>query len=361
MKISSVTTRVASVPFSSGGPPSSFAGRPWTQLDILLVRIDTSDGITGWGEAFGHAAIPSTKAALDNALTPLLIGKATGDIPALMREMQHKVHLLGRNGPYLYALSGIDIALWDIAGKRAGKPLHRLLSDCEPNELEGYASLVWYGDLGLVERNTASAASAGFRHIKLHEVTQESVRVAAAAAAGCEIMLDTNCPWSVDEAVDMARTLKDDRLFWLEEPVWPPEDYESLARVRAEGTPIAAGENAAGFFDFKRMFDLQAVDLAQPSITKVGGVTEMLRIVELAEANGVTVTPHCPYFGPGFLATLHLAAAMKTPPLIETLWIEMEANPFDPWVRPRGAKFSVPEGPGLGCDPDMRILDRNSA
>lgn len=360
MKILSVTTQVVSVPFTSGGPPSSFAGRPWTKLDILLVRIDTSDGITGWGEAFGHAATPSTKAALENAVAPLLIGKDTGDIAALMREMQHKLHLLGRNGPYLYALSGVDIALWDIAGKRAGKPLHRLLADSAADELAGYASLVWYGDLVLVERNTASAAAAGFRHIKLHEVTKESVSVAAAAADGGEIMLDTNCPWSVDEAVGMARTLKDS-LFWLEEPVWPPEDYESLARVRAEGIPIAAGENAAGFFDFKRMFELEAVDIAQPSITKVGGVSEMLRIIHLAEVNGVMVTPHCPYFGPGFLATLHLAAVMKKRPLIEMLWIDMESNPFDPWVRPRNGRFTIPQAPGLGCDPDMQILKRYSA
>jgi L-alanine-DL-glutamate epimerase-like enolase superfamily enzyme len=270
--------------------------------------------------------------------------------------MQHKLHLFGRSGPYLYALSGVDIALWDIAGKRAHKPLWRLLADSAPDSLEGYASLVWYGDLGLVERNAATAADAGFHHIKLHEVTRESVVVAAAAAKDARIMLDTNCPWSVDEAVGMARTLKDSSLYWLEEPVWPPEDYEGLARVRAEGIPIAAGENAAGFFDFKRMFELKAVDLAQPSITKVGGVSEMLRIINLAEANGIAVTPHCPYFGPGFLATRHLAAIMKKRPLIEALWIDMECNPFDPWVRACKGRFSLPHGPGLGCDPDMQVL-----
>ena len=360
MKISAVTTHVVSVPFTSGGPPSSFAGRPWTKLDILLVRIDTSDGITGWGEAFGHAATPSTRAALESVIVPLLIGRDTRDVPAIMREMKHKLHLLGRSGPYMYALSGVDIALWDIAGKRAGKPLHQLLASSAAEQLDGYASLVWYGDLELVERNTSAAVAAGFGHIKLHEVTKESVSVATAAADGGKIMLDTNCPWLVDEAVGMARALKDS-LFWLEEPVWPPEDYESLARVRAEGTPIAAGENAAGFFDFKRMFELEAVDIAQPSITKIGGVTEMLRIVELAEAHDVQITPHSPYFGPGFLATLHLSAVMKKRPLIEMLWIDMESNPFDPWVRPQGGRFSVPQGPGLGCDPDMETLKRYSA
>ncbi len=361
MKIESIRSFVVSVPFTRGGPPTSFAGRPWNTLDILLVRIDTSDGLTGWGEAFGHAAIPSTKAALDSVVAPLFVGKDSSDIRRLMREMQHVLHLFGRNGPYMYALSGIDIALWDIAGKRAQKPLCQLLGGTSKKQLRGYASLVWYGDLGLVERNTATAAAAGFDHIKLHEVTREAVLAATSVAAGAKIMLDTNCPWSAAEAVKMAKSMRGDRLFWLEEPIWPPEDYESLARVREEGIPIAAGENASGLFDFKRMFELGAVDVAQPSVTKVGGVTEMMRIIALAESSGVSVMPHCPYFGPGFLATLHLAACMKSSPLIEVLWIDMEANPFDPWVRAKDGRLSIPHGHGLGCDPEPEILARYAA
>lgn len=358
MKIESVRSFVVSVPFTYGGPPATFAGRPWNTLDILLVRIDTADGLTGWGEAFGHAAIPSTKAALDTVVAPLFVGRDSGDIRSLMREMQHKVHLLGRNGPYMYALSGIDIALWDIAGKRAKQPLWKMLGGHPKEHLRGYASLVWYGDLALVKRNTEVAVAAGFEYIKLHEVTREAVLAAKSVAPGAKIMLDTNCPWSAAEAVAMARAMRGDDLVWLEEPIWPPEDFESLARVRAEGVPIAAGENASGLFDFKRMFELGAVDIAQPSVTKVGGITEMLRIMELAESRGISVAPHCPYYGPGFLASLHLAACMKTSPLIEVFWIDMEANPFDPWVRAREGSFAIPNGHGLGCDPDPEILAR---
>jgi L-alanine-DL-glutamate epimerase-like enolase superfamily enzyme len=156
----------------------------------------------------------------------------------------------------------------------------------------------------------------------------------------------------------MARAMKDDGLVWLEEPVWPPEDHAGLARVRAEGVPIAAGENAAGFLEFERMFALGAVDVAQPSVTKVGGVTEMRRILALGAARGVEVVPHCPYFGPGFLASLHLIAAMPSRPPVEVLWMEMEANPFDPFVRASDGQLRVPQGPGLGCEPDPAVLRR---
>lgn len=359
MKITSIETSVVAVPFDMGGPPQLFAGKPWTHLEILLVKVTTDAGVTGWGEAFGHVVNASTKAALDTLVAPLFIGRDPRHINSLMHDMQQALHLLGRNGPVVYALSGIDIALWDIAGKLAGQPLYRLLGGGPRERLTGYASLLRYTDPGLVAKNSAAAWESGYRYIKLHEVTREAVLAAKAAiGADAKLMLDTNCPWTVEQAVAMARDLKDDGLYWLEEPVWPPEDHAGLATVRQEGVAIAAGENAAGLFDFKSLFDARAVDVAQPSVTKVGGITEMRKIIALGEAYGVRVVPHCPYFGPGFLASLHLIAAMPSNPPVEVLWLEMEANPFDPWVRASGGDLAVPQGPGLGCDPDPDVLAR---
>jgi L-alanine-DL-glutamate epimerase-like enolase superfamily enzyme len=269
------------------------------------------------------------------------------------------VHLLGRNGPFVYAVSAIDIALWDIAGKRAGEPLYRLLGGDKADLLAGYASLLRFGDPSLVARNASEAYDEGYRAIKLHEITRDSV-LAAKGAIGADalLMLDTNCPWSVAEASAMARAMKDDGLHWLEEPVWPPDDHAGLARVREEGIPLSAGENAGGVFDFERMFRLRSIDIAQPSVTKIGGVTEMRRVIALAREHGVRVVPHCPYFGPGFLASLHLIAAMPERPPVEVLWKRMEANPFDPWTRAEGGRLAVPQGPGLGVEPDPDILRR---
>src|SRR5215216_2406865 len=144
MLIAAVESSVVSVPFSMGGPHPLFAGQPWDRLEILLVRVETDDGLVGWGECFGHAAIPATRAALDTTVAPLVIGRDADDIAALSHTILHAVHLLGRNGPHVYAYSGIEIALWDIRGKRAGKPLHALLGDNGRGELDAYASLLWY-------------------------------------------------------------------------------------------------------------------------------------------------------------------------------------------------------------------------
>ncbi len=359
MKITAIETSLVALPFEMGGPPQLFAGKPWTHLEKLLVKIETDGGVTGWGEAFGHTVSQATKTTLDTLVAPLFIGRDPTDIHALMREMQHSVHILGRNGSVMYALSGIDIALWDIAGKLANLPLYRLLGGSSRAKLPGYASLLRYGDPALVANNTAAACRRGYRYVKLHEVAREAVLAAKkAVGSDAEIMLDTNCPWSVEQAVSMARLMRDDGLYWLEEPVWPPEDHAGLAAVRAQGIPIAAGENSAGLFDFKSMFDAGAIDIAQPSVTKVGGVTEMRRIIALAEAYSVRVVPHSAYFGPGLLASLHLIAATPSISMVEVLWIDMEANPFRPWTESVNGEVAVPQQPGLGCDPDEGIMER---
>jgi D-galactarolactone cycloisomerase len=360
MRITAIESRIVSLPFDMGGPPASFAGKPWTHLDILLVRVETADGFVGWGEAFGHAGIHATRAALDTIVAPLVLGAASDDIAGLTRRVLHGVHLLGRNGPFVYAFSGIEIALWDIAGKRAGQPLARLLGGPVRERMPAYASLLAYNDPDLVRRNTEAALARGYRYIKLHEVTRETVAPAVdpTRAAGAQLMVDVNCAWSVPLAKEMADAFAPHGLFWLEEPVWPPEDAAGLAEVRRRGIPIAAGENTAGLFGFKALFEAGAIDVAQPSVTKVGGIGEMLRVIALGEAHGVTVTPHSPYFGPGFLATLHVISARIERPLAEVLWLEMEANPFDPYVRVEDGMVRLPTGPGLGCDPDPGVTER---
>lgn len=359
MRITAVETSVVALPFTMGGPKPLFAGAAWDRLETLLVRVETEDGLVGWGEAFGHAAIASTKAALDSIVAPMVIGRDAGGIEQLTREMMHATHLLGRNGPFLYALSGIEIALWDLLGKRAGLPVWALLGGRAKDRLPAYASLLSYGgDLDLVTKNVADARAAGYRHIKLHELTREAVLAAKRAAPDAAIMMDVNCPWTPPVARDMAASLADDGLFWLEEPVWPPEDAEGLASLRPYGIPLSAGENTAGLFGFKTLIEAGAIDIAQPSVTKVGGIGELVRVIRLAQAHNIEAVPHCPYFGPGFLASVHVSAALCERPLVEVLWLEMEANPFDPWVRVTDGHVAVPKGPGLGCDPDPAIMNK---
>jgi L-alanine-DL-glutamate epimerase-like enolase superfamily enzyme len=215
-----------------------------------------------------------------------------------------------------------------------------------------------YGDPALAARNTADACGRGYRYIKLHEVTREAVLASKAAGAGAEIMLDVNCAWAPDQALAMAEALSGDGLAWLEEPVWPPEDAAGLAATRRAGIPIAAGENTAGHFGFKALIDAGAIDIAQPSVTKIGGIGEMLAVIELCRHANVRVMPHCPYFGHGLIATLHIIAALVPDALVEVLWLDMEDHPFHDFVTPVGGRLKVPQAPGLGCEPDPAIVAR---
>ena len=360
MKISRVETTVVKIPYRHGGPPTGFGGRVWTTLDTLLVRVDTDAGITGWGEAFGYNVIPATKAAIDELIGPLVIGRDAAAIADLSREVQRTLHNFGRGGPVIYGVSGIDIALWDIAGKAAQQPLHRLLGRAGRDAIPAYASLMRYGDPELVASKTGEAVERGYRYVKLHERDVATVR-AAREAAGAEvaIMLDTNCPWTVSEAVAMAHALDPYHLYWLEEPVWPPEDYAGLAEVRrATRIPIAAGENAGGVTDLTHMMDARAVNYVQPSVTKIGGVSAMSAVLTLAASREVAVVPHAPDFGPGLLATLHVLAAAPAPPLFERLYVDLDASLFGTFVDPAEGRLRVPDGPGLGVDPDPGVVAR---
>ena len=315
---------------------------------MLLVRVDTDAGITGWGEAFGHRIFPATRAAIDTLLGPLCVGRDATQVLALNDELQRMLHGIGRSGPAIYALSGIDIALWDIAGKAAGLPLYRLLGGGPRADLPAYASLLRYGTAEAVTHYTEQALGRGYRHIKLHEITVPEVKAARdVAGPGVPIMVDTNCPWTVVEAVEMARRLAPLGLHWLEEPVWPPENLAGLAEVRARGgIPTAAGENYGTVWEFRRACEAGAISYAQPSVTKIGGVTELRRVMTVAETFGVQVVPHSAYFGPGLLASIHCMAAMPAESLVERFYCDFAENPLGDAIHPEGRPHRGAPGPG---------------
>ena len=361
MKIVAIDNFLLVVPYRTEGGLHSIAGRPSAGLTMLLVRLRCDDGAEGWGEAFGHAVAASTRTALETLVAPVFIARDPSDIPALMQEAQRRLHIFGRTGPVMYALSGIDIALWDLAGKRAGKPLHALLGGTARRDFPAYASLLRGSDADATARSSAAALAQGYGAVKLHEVGLPAVQ-AARGVVGPDIplMLDTNCPWTVEEALRMAEALRPCDLHWLEEPLWPPEDHAGLARVRAAGAVTAAGENVAGWHGFRDMLAQGAVAVAQPSVCKIGGITEMLRVFSLGAEAGVRIVPHCGYLGAGFLATLHLTASLPAETYVERLAIALEESPFGEWVEPRSGRVRLPDGPGLGCDPAPALLARYS-
>ena len=160
MRITQVSAVTLAIPYAYDGPRHSVAGKDWVTMDTLLVRVDTDAGLVGWGEAFGHGAIPATRTALETLVAPWMRGCDADDIAGTMLAAQQAMHLYGRGGPVTYALSGVDIALWDLAGKRAGLPLHRLLGDAPASTVPAYASLLRYGDPALVAQLDAQTVDA---------------------------------------------------------------------------------------------------------------------------------------------------------------------------------------------------------
>jgi L-alanine-DL-glutamate epimerase-like enolase superfamily enzyme len=361
MKIASIETIPLRIPFTTGGQS---AGGVWGSKDLqvvdsLVVKVTADDGTVGWGETFGFTAIPAVKLVIDTILAPDVIGRDVTMREKLMFDLQKKFHIFGRSGAFIYGLSAIDIALWDIAGKAANKPIYQLLGGSEATSLATYASLIRYGDPELVRRNVRRAVDSGYKYLKLHEVDVECVRAAREAAGpDIEITLDVNCPWTVREALDMAEKLRPFNLRWLEEPVWPPENYAGLATVRKQGgIPVAAGENASTLMDFQHLLEAGAVDFIQPSPAKMGGITELQKVYALANAHNVTVMVHTFYDGPGLLASVHASAALGgAKSIVEWRYFDLEAQLYGDAIIPKEGCIQVPQGPGLGIEPNPDVI-----
>jgi len=360
VKITRVEAIPLAIPFRYGADAMTLGTGSWKQLDFCLVRVDTDAGVSGWGEAFAYTCRRATVAAVNDMIAPLALGHDATDIAGLSAKIQKQLHIFGRYGITAFALSGLDIALWDLAGKAAGLPLHRLIGGAARTELACYASLLRYAEPRLVAEYSARARSEGFPAIKLHEIAEPAVAAARAALGpGVPLLLDVNCEWRPAEAIEAGRRFAAHDLTWFEEPVFPPEDFRALREIGAAcGLPLAAGENFCFATQFQALFEARAVQYAQPSVTKVGGVSEFLKVMALAQTHNVRLAPHSPYFGPGALATLHLLAAYTEPAWFEYFYLWPDAKPYIGMLDPVNGMLAVPQGPGLGADPDPEVVQR---
>ena len=361
MKITQVSGVVYRQQLKPGGPTPKFAGEGRNTFETLLVKVETDEGIVGWGEAFPHRIWPAVKSLLENLIAPACIGADPSDIPALMKKLIYHVHGVGRAGPVMYALSGLDIALWDILGKSRGLPIYQLLGGKPCAKLPAYASLLKYADPDVVVRTCEQALDRGYRELKVHETGRTEITAAAQLLRqhnGGSLMVDVNAPWTPAEALSAVAPLRELGLKWIEEPVWPPEDFEAARQISAAGVPVAIGENVLTPSDFTRLIDSRAVDYVQPSVAKIGGISIMRDIIAAANKANVAVAPHSAYFGPGLIATAHLVAALSRAPMVERLYCDLTESPFGDWYEPVDGHLEVPQGPGLGIDPDVAILEK---
>ena len=363
MKIKNVEIYELEIPFSKFVGENGISSNDFPiqrqVFDFCVIKVETDTGLVGWGDAFAYECRRSVSECIRHMIVPKIIGKNPLDVEQINFQLQKQLHLFGRYGITIFAISAIDIALWDIVGKYYNKSISEVIGSKHNDSLEGYSSLYRYGDKELVAEMVKKSVDEGYKHIKLHEINEDEVKSSRLSAGDdISIMVDTNCPWSREQAIQMAKNFSKYNILWLEEPINPPEDYDGMRDIRQQtGVRIASGENACTVFQFQHMIEKNAVDYTQPSVTKVGGVTEFLKIISLCEQKQIKLMPHSPYFGPGFLATLHLSKCMNELPLLERFFVKPEAYLYPENVfNPINAQFICPKGIGLGFDPDLNVL-----
>ena len=356
----------------------------------LLVEIETDNGLIGIGEA-GSAggALASTQVVVEQELKPLLMGEDPLLIERLWQKMFQRTRQHGRRGIVMHAISGLDVALWDIAGKVAKLPVYRLLGAyCD--KVEAYASGGFYQedkDVVALADEAASYIAHGYGAMKMkvgrNPSTQTNLREmlaqnercvvsldedlarveAARKALGREakLMIDINCAWSPALAIQMGQALEPYRLYWIEEPVATDDIRGSAEVARALGTAIAGYETEVGLYGFRELITRGAVDIAQPDIAWAGGFTECRRIAALAHAYNLMVAPHAFSSAITLVASMHLLASIPN-----GLILEFDQNPNalrqellkEPITVAREGFVTLPDRPGLGVELDPVAVEK---
>lgn len=357
-KIRDVQALPLAVPLKEKGPHSPRAGRLARQI---VVRILSDDGITGIGQAaLGKCPPFALCKIVEEGIKPYLLGEDPTQIERLVEKMYRETFSYTRRGVGLFAISGVEIALWDLVGKMRGLPVAALLGGPCETKVRAYASVLRYERPEEVLEVVQSYVERGFTAMKLHQIDVESVQ-AVRKAVGDEIdlMVDASCAWNPLEAIRKAREFSEYNLRWIEEPIWPPEDYRGLAEVAAAvDVPIAAGENESTRYGFRELIAQKAVDILQPSLCKVGGLLEGKKICHLASSWNVPVVLHDYWLGPGIAATVHFAVSTPGCLLVEYPAVELETEFLIDPPLPRDGFLEVSGKPGLGVELNEEVAKR---
>lgn len=388
MKIRSITPLVLRVPLGDKLFYSSQAAFP--ERNSLLVRIETDTGLVGWGEGGQYGPPEPVATCITQVLAPRLIGRDPTEPVRLWEELYAFSRDFGQKGTYVEAISAIDIALWDIAGKAAGLPVWKLLGGRFRDSVAAYATGCYYPQkfddlpaiLRALEEEAASYCDAGFGLLKVKigllplEQDRERLRVIR-QAVGPEIglLVDANHAYSAAAAVKMGRLMEPFDVRFFEEPV-VPEDHEGYRHVRRHNPiPVAGGECEFTRYGFRDLIAGGCVDYAQPDLAVCGGFTAWLDILTLAKTWGVGVIPHV--WGSGIAVATALHAVASIPPIPHTaapvalqnepvLEFDRKHNPLrdelleETFVLTDG-KIAVPNGPGLGVTVSEAALARFAA
>ncbi|HWA11617.1 MAG TPA: mandelate racemase/muconate lactonizing enzyme family protein [Burkholderiales bacterium] len=336
--------------------------------DAVMVKVTTEDGVTGWGEAH-HGRCPGAVAHLVNTtLRLLVVGQDADDINGIWKRVYDKqLASHGMGAGACLALSGIDMALWDIRGKLVGQPLYRLLGG-RSKPVPAYAGGVslGYQDPQALVAEARPHVEAGYRAIKLRvgdSVARDAERIAAVRKAfGDEmvILTDANTGYDVADVRAAMPVLDELEVGWLEEP-FPAHDYLSYREAARLGrTPLAAGENHYTRFEFNRVIEDGAITILQPDLSKTGGITEALRVAALASSWKLPIHPHTSMTGVNMAASIHFLAAIENGGYFEAdvsknnlFRDQLVTTPYR--LGPDGCVLPL-EAPGIGVELDEGFL-----
>ncbi|WP_299425854.1 mandelate racemase/muconate lactonizing enzyme family protein [uncultured Shimia sp.] len=362
MKITRVQTHILhhqlDAPFQSSF--STFRARRH-----LLVEIETDTGLIGWGECLGPADI---NAAVVSAMTPMLIGRPALDIEPTWLSLYNEFRDQGQRGNIHTALSGIDIALWDIAGKHFDAPIHQLMGGAWRLDIPAYATGGFRPEGGdhasACAAEMAAYVAAGFKAVKIKigfGVESDLATIAAVRASigpDIELMTDANHGYDAVDAIEVGRRASQYNIHWFEEPVLP-EALRAYQQVRtAQPIPVAAGETWHGRWAIDEALQQKTVQILQPDVCGVGGLSEARKIITLADIHHVRLVPHVWGTAVALAAGLQFHAILPpAPPSHEQrsprLEFDQTYNPFrqeivtEPIAHINGF-VPVPQGPGLG-------------
>ena len=383
MRITAVRASWLRAPIPAAAAHVSDFGRN-DSFNMCLVEIDTDAGITGLGEAKAAVGNLGNYAAIGTLIreefAPLLIGRDPRDITGAWDLLYNgtRAHYaaregrtfptIGRRGVTLSAVSGVDIALWDILGRSLDVPLWRLMGGQYRDRVPAYASGGW-APVGGIGKQMLQYVERGHRAVKMRvglqdaSVDDSAARVAEARETlgpGVGIMVDAHGTWSVREAQRFARKVEAYDLAWLEEPV-SPDNLAGQAEVRATtDIPIAAGESEQTRFAFREMLDARAVDVLQPDPAIAGGITEVRTIAALAASQGLTVAPHLWGSAILFATGLHLCVSTPCATILE---FSRGHNPLlndlvEEEIAFEDGHVLAPRGPGLGLTLRRDFVER---
>ncbi|HZB90254.1 MAG TPA: mandelate racemase/muconate lactonizing enzyme family protein [Stellaceae bacterium] len=357
MKILGLKTVRAEVPLDK---PLRTAIHDFRSVGALLVSLDAGDGLVGEGYLF----VPGTRQLgvfdeMVRSFAPVLVGADPEMSEALWRQLWSGINFYGHKGVSVFALSVVDMALWDLRGKALGRPIHRLLGGCR-SLVPTYASGgLWLGaSLDELVAEAKSFVKAGFRAMKmrlgkprLEEDVARATAVREAIGPDIALMADANQGFTVDHAIRLGRRLEGLGLAWFEEPV-PAWDLDGSARVAAAlDTPIASGETEYARYGFRDMLKAGAADVLMPDLGRVGGVSEFVKVAHMADALDIPVSSHIyTEQSIGLVAALGNATYLEHMPWFGRLFRET--------LEMQDGMVVVPERPGFGFTFDPDAVER---